>query len=80
VGHVRPPDAGDEPCADLSVTHYVNLLFLVLLIRSGLQILMDHPRLYGIQEIECVEGVRSLDRGEGGYNEDHEYFGELASI
>ncbi len=30
----------------LRVTHYVNLLFLTLLIRSGLQILMDHPRLY----------------------------------
>ena len=30
----------------LRVTHYVNLLFLVLLVRSGLQILMDHPRLY----------------------------------
>ncbi len=31
----------------LRVTHYVNFLFLILLIRSGLQILMDHPRLYG---------------------------------
>ena len=30
----------------LRVTHYVNFLFLILLIRSGLQILMDHPRLY----------------------------------
>ncbi len=30
----------------LRATHYVNLLFLVLLVRSGLQILMDHPRLY----------------------------------
>jgi len=30
----------------MRVTHYVNLFFLVLLIRSGLQILMDHPRLY----------------------------------
>ena len=28
----------------LRVTHYVNFLFLVLLIRSGLQILADHPR------------------------------------
>jgi len=28
------------------ITHFVNLLFMVLLIRSGLQILMDHPRLY----------------------------------
>ncbi len=30
----------------LRITHYVNLMFLILLIRSGLQILMDHPRLY----------------------------------
>ncbi len=31
----------------LRITHYVNLLFLILLIRSGLQILVEHPRLYG---------------------------------
>jgi sulfoxide reductase catalytic subunit YedY len=30
----------------LRIGHYVNFFFLVLLIRSGLQILMDHPRLY----------------------------------
>ena len=30
----------------LRLTHYVNFLFLVLLARSGLSILMDHPRLY----------------------------------
>lgn len=30
----------------LRLTHYVNFLFLVLLIRAGLSILMDHPRLY----------------------------------
>lgn len=30
----------------LRITHFVNLLFLVLLARSGLSILMDHPRLY----------------------------------
>ena len=30
----------------LRITHYVNFLFVILLIRSGLQILMDHPRLY----------------------------------
>lgn len=28
------------------ITHYVNFLFLVMLFRSGLSILMDHPRLY----------------------------------
>src|ERR1019366_8740803 len=27
----------------LRITHYVNFLFVILLIRSGLQILMDHP-------------------------------------
>jgi len=30
----------------LRLTHYVNFLFLTLLIRSGIQILSDHPRLY----------------------------------
>lgn len=30
----------------LRLGHYVNLLFMVLLVRSGLQILADHPRLY----------------------------------
>ena len=33
-----------------------------------------------IKAIEFVEGVRSINKGEGGYAEDHEYFGELASI
>jgi methionine sulfoxide reductase catalytic subunit len=30
----------------LRITHFVNFMFLILLVRSGLQILMDHPRLY----------------------------------
>jgi DMSO/TMAO reductase YedYZ molybdopterin-dependent catalytic subunit/thiosulfate reductase cytochrome b subunit len=30
----------------LRASHYVNLFLMVLLARSGLQILMDHPRLY----------------------------------
>jgi DMSO/TMAO reductase YedYZ molybdopterin-dependent catalytic subunit len=33
-----------------------------------------------IQAIEFVESVDSVYTGEGGYNEDHEYFGELANI
>ena len=33
-----------------------------------------------IQSIEFVEDVKSIYRGEGGYAEDHEYFGELANI
>ena len=40
----------------LRITHYVNFLFLVLLIRSGLQILMDHPRLYW--NVHCTPGTR----------------------
>ena len=42
----------------LRITHYVNLLFLTLLIRSGLQILMDHPRLYG--NVHCTPGTEWL--------------------
>ncbi|MGZ3788183.1 MAG: molybdopterin-dependent oxidoreductase [Bacteriovorax sp.] len=30
----------------MRLTHFLNFLFLALLMRSGLQILMDHPRLY----------------------------------
>ena len=33
-----------------------------------------------IQAIEFVEDVQSIHKGEGGYAEDHEYFGELANI
>jgi sulfoxide reductase catalytic subunit YedY len=31
-----------------------------------------------IQVIEFVENMQSVYKGAGGYNEDHEYFGELA--
>ena len=33
-----------------------------------------------IQAIEFVTDVQSINNGEGGYAEDHEYFGELANI
>jgi len=33
-----------------------------------------------IQAIEFAEHVRSIHQGEGGYAEDHEFFGELANI
>jgi DMSO/TMAO reductase YedYZ molybdopterin-dependent catalytic subunit/thiosulfate reductase cytochrome b subunit len=36
----------------LRIGHYLNFLFIVLLIRSGLQILMDHPRLYW--NVDCT--------------------------
>ena len=42
----------------LRVAHYVNFLFLVLLVRSGLQILADHPRLYW--NIHCTPGTEWL--------------------
>ncbi len=42
----------------LCLTHYVNLFFLVLLVRSGLQILMDHPRLYW--NLHCTPGTEWL--------------------
>lgn len=38
----------------IGICHYVNLLFMVLLARSGLQILMDHPRLYW--NVHCTPG------------------------
>jgi DMSO/TMAO reductase YedYZ molybdopterin-dependent catalytic subunit/thiosulfate reductase cytochrome b subunit len=33
-----------------------------------------------IQSIELVEDVKAINEGEGGFAEDHEYFGELANI
>ena len=33
-----------------------------------------------IQAIQFVESVESIYEGQGGYNEDREYFGELAYI
>jgi methionine sulfoxide reductase catalytic subunit len=33
-----------------------------------------------IEAIEFVASAGSIYQGEGGYNEDHEYFGELANI
>jgi thiosulfate reductase cytochrome b subunit len=40
------------------LTHFVNFLFLTVLVRSGLQILMDHPRLYG--NVHCTPGTEWL--------------------
>ncbi len=37
------------------ITHYLNFLLLVLLVRSGLQVLMDHPRLYW--NVHCTPGT-----------------------
>jgi hypothetical protein len=60
-----PPTSSLETAAEpygfpawLRITHYVNLFFLILLIRSGLQILMDHPRLYW--NVHCTPGTEWL--------------------
>lgn len=42
----------------IRITHYVNFLLLILLVRSGLQILMDHPRLYW--NVHCTPGTEWL--------------------
>jgi sulfoxide reductase catalytic subunit YedY len=57
----RAPATAIEPYgfpAWLRITHYVNFLFLVLLVRSGLQILADHPRLYW--NVHCTPGTEWL--------------------
>ena len=61
-----PPPPPDMATAQgfptwLRVTHYVNFLFIILLIRSGLQILMDHPRLYW--NVHCTPGTEWLRQG-----------------
>jgi thiosulfate reductase cytochrome b subunit len=42
----------------MRITHYINLFFMLLIIRSGLQILMDHPRLYW--NVHCTPGSEWL--------------------
>lgn len=43
--YAEPPTATGFP-AWLCVSHWANFFFMTLLMRSGLSILMDHPRLY----------------------------------
>ncbi len=55
------PEAAMEPHgfpAWLRITHYVNFFFIILLVRSGLQILADHPRLYW--NVHCTPGTEWL--------------------
>ena len=55
---VAPPAPGAGPQgfpAWLRITHYFNFLVVVLLVRSGLQVLMDHPRLYW--NVHCTPGT-----------------------
>ncbi len=42
----------------LRISHYLSFLFLVLLVRSGLQILADHPRLYW--NVHCTPNTEWL--------------------
>lgn len=42
----------------LRIAHYLNFLFLILLARSGLSVLMDHPRLYWTDH--CTPGTEWL--------------------
>ena len=42
----------------LRITHYVNFFFIILLVRSGLQILMEHPRLYW--NVHCTPNTEWL--------------------
>lgn len=61
ISPTMPPETAEEPYgfpAWVRITHYVNFLFLILLIRSGLQILMDHPRLYW--NVHCTPGTEWL--------------------
>src|ERR1700729_3628425 len=42
----------------LRIAHYLNFFFLVLLIRSGLEVLAHHPRLYW--NVHCTPGTEWL--------------------
>jgi len=47
-GTVTPAGAQRDASLPIwvAVTHVFNLLFMIFIVRSGLQILSDHPRLY----------------------------------
>ena len=52
---VAPPPAGTVGFpAWVDVQHFFNLLFMIFIIRSGVQILSDHPRLYWTRH--CTPG------------------------
>ncbi|MGN6366720.1 MAG: molybdopterin-dependent oxidoreductase [Phycisphaerae bacterium] len=58
IPQLQPSDSQSGPAgfaAWIRVCHYINLFFMILLIRSGLQILMDHPRLYW--NVHCTPGT-----------------------
>src|SRR6266498_6113100 len=67
---VFTPETAVEPYgfpAWLRITHYVENQ-------------LGFKMVKWIQAIEFVESVASIYKGEGGYAEDKEYFGELANI
>ncbi|MFA7216426.1 MAG: molybdopterin-dependent oxidoreductase [Candidatus Paceibacterota bacterium] len=45
----------------LIVTHFLNIIFMTLLVRSGLQILADHPKLYWNDD--CTPGTEWIKFG-----------------
>lgn len=55
---LAPPEVHYGFPAWLRITHYVNFFFIILLIRSGLQILMEHPRLYW--NVHCTPNTEWL--------------------
>jgi hypothetical protein len=61
VSGPRDPAAAEGPHGFplwLRAAHYLNLLFMVFMIRSGLSILVDHPRLYW--NVHCTPGSEWL--------------------
>ena len=54
VNPLHPPDPHGFP-AWVRFTHWINFFFLMLAARSGLSILMDHPRLY--RSADCTPGT-----------------------
>jgi DMSO/TMAO reductase YedYZ molybdopterin-dependent catalytic subunit/thiosulfate reductase cytochrome b subunit len=55
-GRFDPAEPGPHGFpAWLRYAHYFNLLFMILIIRAGLSILMDHPRLYW--NVHCTPGT-----------------------
>ncbi len=51
------------------ITHFLNIFFMLMLARSGLEVLSAFPKLY-----------RDIGMGQGGWREDQQYYANAAGI
>jgi hypothetical protein len=90
---IHAPPTQDTPAAHLAVAAWypklpgnrqvgrsIHFLVMCAPLRLRVENQLGFKMVKWISAIEFVESVQSVGQGEGGYNEDREYFGELANI